>query len=58
MTAYFSQPRVGRRGRPRTTLPIVLNEDLKGTMKDLEFLRAKAKAREEWNSLIELVAKT
>ena len=30
MIAYFSQPGTGRRGRPRTTLPIVLNDDLKG----------------------------
>ena len=64
MIAYFSQHGTGRRGRPRTTLPIVLNDDLKGTpyklksKKDLELLRTKAQARGEWNNLIELVAKT
>ena len=64
MIAYFSQPRAGRHGRPKTTLPISLNDDLKGTpyeiksKKDLELLHTKAQARGEWNSLIELVAKT
>ena len=64
MIAYFSQPGAGRRGRPRNTLPIVLNDDLKGTPyelksgKDLELLRIKAQAREEWNILTELIAKT
>ena len=49
---------------PRTTLPIVVNDDLKGTPyelksgKDLELLRIKAQAREEWNILTELIAKT
>ena len=64
MTAYFSHPGEGWRGRPRTTLPTVLNDDLKDTpyelksRKDLELLQAKAQVQGEWNILIELVAKT
>ena len=31
MIGYYSKPGSGRRGRPKTTLPVVLNEDLKCT---------------------------
>ena len=64
MTTYYSKPGAGRRGRPRTTLPVVLSEDIKctnyqlKTSADLEVLRTKAQAREEWTDLIEQITRT
>ena len=64
MTAYFNKPGKSRRGRPRTTLPIVLNEDLKKTgnqlksSNDLDALRSKAESREEWNDFIKQIIST
>ena len=57
--AYYSKLGVGRRGRPRPILPIVLNEDLKCISSQLIELKAcanlealqtncKAQKRQEW----------
>ena len=65
MMAYYSKPGVGRRGRPRTTLNIVLNEDLLTcinvqlrTSADLRALQTKAQTGEEWRDMLEWITRT
>ena len=67
MTTYFeSRGLSGRVGTPRTTLPVVLNRDLKEaevkqrlqSKEDLEKLRQKAIDRDLFNELVDTVAKS
>ena len=50
MNSYFISHRSKFRGRPFTTLPVVLNKDLT-SLKDLEHLRSVAQNRQTWRKL-------
>ena len=67
MGYYFSDTVRRARGRPITTLPITLHNDLKRlqrkeikltTEKDLQMLRDKAKNRREWITFITEIRRT
>ncbi|GFO40470.1 hypothetical protein PoB_006697500 [Plakobranchus ocellatus] len=66
MLFYFSDNKRAR-GRPQTTLPITLNNDLKKlvatkleltTQTDLDTLRLIAEDRPKWNALVAEIRKT
>ncbi|GFO01732.1 hypothetical protein PoB_002823700 [Plakobranchus ocellatus] len=65
MLFYFSDNKRAR-GRPQTTLPITLNNDLKRvatkleltTQTDLDTLRLIAEDRPKWNALVAEIRKT
>ncbi|GFN83051.1 hypothetical protein PoB_000955700 [Plakobranchus ocellatus] len=66
MPFYFSDNKRAR-GRPQTTLPVTLNNDLKKlvatkleltTQTDLDTLRLIAEGRPKWNALVAEIRKT
>ena len=67
MTFYFNTTNKRARGRPITTLPITLNNDLKRlqdntiqlvTQKDLDTLKDTAQQRGEWSAFIAWIKRT
>ena len=66
MTAFFVKCRNSFKGRPPTTLPVVLHQDLQTlenplimkTTEDLEKIKELAQDRERWKDLQHMIVKT